>query len=328
MRFSLGAILIGTLLCAGGFFYHKATTVCPAPLSYTLGELDNRFSLSPEEAESAILEAVSVWEDATGRTLFTPEGEGDLVINFVFDERQALVKNEETFKKRLDEVQGVSDELQNTYTGLVSEYNAAEATYRALESSYTQRLSSYNTKVATYNAQGGASSDVFQALEEERRALESIKVQVAHQAENLNALVTEINATGEKANQVITTYNSSVDEFNATFAGEREFIQGDYQNEVIRIYTYDGYAELVLVLVHELGHALSLDHIENSDSAMHAILKGAPDGKILTLSDVVLSTSDLAEFERVCGKKTFGQNVQSAFGMFMLTLTLKALPVY
>ena len=94
--------LLVVLLFGAGYFYYVAQAVCPTPLSYSLGEIDPRFNLTKDEALLAISKAESVWEDATGRNLFTQTDNGKIVINFTYDQRQKFVTAEGSFKEQLE----------------------------------------------------------------------------------------------------------------------------------------------------------------------------------------------------------------------------------
>lgn len=315
MRISFLSALILTLFSSLGYFYYVAGSICPAPLSYRIGALDERFSLTQEEVRLAVGEAESVWENATGKNLFTYDDTGELVVNFVYDERQELSNSEDLLKEKLDATQNVSDAMRDTYTTLVNKYNAERLTYTAQAEAYEARLLAYNQEVEKYNNRGGAPADVYAALEEEKRQLSREQSALSAYANKLSALVSEINSVGEKANRIVNTYNQGIDVYNNTFATAREFTQGDYTNSTINIYTFDNRAELVLVLVHEMGHALSLDHVENSSSAMHYLLHGGKEGESLTTKDIALSTEDLAEFERVCGQKSPLERLKRGFSL-------------
>jgi hypothetical protein len=308
MRKGFAMVLAVTILFAGGYFYYIAQAVCPIPRTYSLGELDERFNLTADEAKLVIAEAEAVWEDATGKNLFSASEEGDLVINFVYDERQEFVEAEGELKEKLDATENISEAIGETYATLVAEYNELQLTYADKVEAYERRLSEYNAEVEKYNKEGGAPADVYESLSKQKRALSKEQSELNELASKLSVLVDEINNIGERGNKIINTYNQGVNVYNETFGESQEFTQGDYSNNVIKLYTFENKTELKLVLVHELGHALSLDHVEGENSAMFYLI--GDQNPNITLTD-----QDLAEFDRVCGEKSIYQKVKLSLGL-------------
>lgn len=296
MRKSFAVLLIVTVLFGGGYFYYIAQAVCKVPITYTLGYIDDRFNLSDEEARLALADAESAWEDATGKNLFSYEADGDLVINFTYDQRQEFVEAENELKDKLDATENISEAIGETYATLVEQYSDLEISYKDRVEAYERKLNRYNQEVEHYNSQGGAPSEVYAQLETQKKELSGELEELRGLEEKLNKLVDEINRVGEKGNSIINTYNKGVHVYNETFGESHEFTQGDYRSNEISIYTFENPTELKLVLIHEFGHALSLDHVENERSVMHYLIGGQPD--TLELTD-----EDLSEFDRVCGEK-------------------------
>lgn len=294
MRRGFTVALVATILFGGGYFYYIAQAVCPAPLSYTIGTIDERFDLTREEARLAVSEAESVWEDATGRNLFSYEEEGKLKINFVYDDRQKFVEAENELKDKLDATENITEAISDTYAQLVAQYNELRVTYADRVEAYERKLNAYNEEVEKYNEQGGAPEEAYESLSERKKQLNKEQAELNNLASELNKLVAEINNIGDRGNNLINTYNQGVSVYNETFGESHEFTQGDYSNSTIKIYTFEDKQELKLVLVHELGHALSLGHVEGEGSMMHYLIGEQP-------RDAVLSEADLAEFNRVCG---------------------------
>lgn len=294
MRSGFIVTLIVVLLFAGGYFYNLAQAVCPIPLSYRVGEIDDRFNLSLDEAKVAITEAAEVWESATGQNLFMYDDKADFTINFVYDERQQLIEEEENLRDRLDATENINDAFTETYDTLIADYNTLKDSYLSRVESYEQRLESYNDTVEQYNEDGGAPPDVYQELQDEQEELRNERIELDHVAEQLNVMVSEINDLGERGNALVASYNQNVGTFNERFGETREFTQGDYSKGHINIYTYKDETELQTVLAHELGHALSLDHVEGDSSVMYYLIGEQS-------ADLHLSETDLAEFNRICG---------------------------
>jgi len=294
MRKSFLIALIAVLMFGGGYFYLVAQAICPAPLTYSIGTIDSRFAITSDEVKLAMSKAESVWEDATGRNLFTYAEDGALVVNFVYDERQDFLNTEGSFEEQLNTVENTSKQVQTTYDELVAKYNTLKNSYTTQTQAYEAKLSAYNTEVEKYNSQGGAPAKEYAKLELKKKALDTEQKSLNSLSSSLNTLVKEINAVGEKGNLLTTTYNQGVTQYNKTYGEPHEFTQGDYTNKIIQVYTFKDSAELTVVLAHELGHALSLDHVEGKESIMYYLIGDQS-------QVAVLSTEDSAEFNRICG---------------------------
>ncbi|MFT5036764.1 MAG: hypothetical protein ACI9VM_000328 [Candidatus Azotimanducaceae bacterium] len=295
MRLRFGTILLATILFAAGYVFINVSTVCNIPLSYRVGSVDERFDITPSEIRSAFNKAERAWEDAAGVNLFDYSDVAEFTINFVFDERQAFADAEVDLRDRLDKTEGTNSEIGDTYESLVKKYDALEIEYKSKTAAYENRLSEYNAKVQEYNQSGGAPQNVYQELQIEQNKLDSEARTVNSLGNRLNGLVEDINRLSEQGNRLVESYNRNVDTYNKTFGDSREFTQGDYQGDYINIYKFSDRTELELVLTHELGHALSLDHVTDEIAVMYHHLGAQPD--ILTITE-----SDLEEFKRVCGK--------------------------
>ena len=294
MRSGFLLALMITLVFAGGYLYNLAQAVCPVPISYRIGVLDDRFGLSEDEAKVAVAEAAEVWESATGQNLFTYDDTASFAVNFIFDERQAFLNEEGNFRDRLEAAENINEALTETHATLLEDYNALKTAYANKVDSYEANLRAYNQTVHQYNQEGGAPPEKFAELEEEKETLDKERQSLNSMAAQLNDMVDKINDIGDRGNALITNYNENVGEFNERIGDKREFTQGDYQEGRINIYTYQDERELQTVLIHEFGHALSLDHVEGEESFMYFLIGGQP-------ADMMLSEFDLTEFNRVCG---------------------------
>ncbi len=295
MRSGFTLLLIVTLVFAGGYFYLFAQQLCPVPLAYQVGVVDERFDITKDEVIAVTEKATSLWEEAAGRDLFVYEEGSDFYVNFIFDERQALADAEKDFKERLDSAADANSSISNTYQDLVDQYENLKVSYEAQVKAYETELSNYNAKVAEYNSAGGAPQKEYNVLQREKAELDREQTELNSLVSHLNDMVDEINRIGRQGNQLVETYNRGVNTYNEKFGEPREFTQGDYQGDHINIYTYDNLEELELVLVHEFGHALHLGHVEGEESLMYYLIGSQPD-------PIELSQSDLAEFEAVCSE--------------------------
>lgn len=297
MRIIDTIILLAIIVGTGLYIHTQVEAVCKIPLSYRIGQLDEQFNLTFDEARVAISEAESAWEQATGENLFTYDPNGQLIVNFIFDDRQQFALDEINHRERLNEVENVNEEIKDTYESLVEQYDALESNYQTNVTDYERKLDAYNEKVAQYNEEGGAPPEVYKELEVEKEMLDDELISIRKKGDELNGIVTQINELSEQGNELVEEYNEEVGNYNERFGESHEFTQGDYQDGSINIYKFLDETELVLVLAHELGHALSLGHVENEESILYHLMGEQP-------ADITHTDEDLAEFERVCGRTT------------------------
>lgn len=296
MKQVLSVVLMTTIFFGGGYWYYTALAGCDVPISYRIGEVDSRFGVSEDEVRNAISTAESVWEDGTDRNLFTYDPDGELVVNFVYDERQALTKEQKKYDTLLDTKQNVSDSVRLEYERLAAEYETVRQTYENRVDAYETKLNAYNREVAEWNGRGGAPKDVFARLDATQASLKTEERSLNELSTKLNTLVRKINAVGSQGNTLVTDYNELVEEYNDKFAEGNEFTQGDYKDSVINIYEYESEEELAIVLAHEMGHALGLEHVEGKESLMYHFMEEQVLENGLTLEDK-------SAFTASCGSK-------------------------
>ncbi|MFT7507816.1 MAG: putative Zn-dependent protease [Acidimicrobiales bacterium] len=306
MRSGFSILLITVLLFGGGYLYYVAQAVCPAPLSYSIGEIDESFNLTFDEVRLALSDAENVWEDATGQNLLTYDGDSSFSVNFIYDERQEYADAEGSFKEKLDKTQSVSDSIEDRYTALVSNYDDLQTVYSQKVALYEKNLNAHNSQVVQYNQEGGVTQDLYEALQERKEELNHEQDELNSLLQKLNGMVQEINGIGERGNLLVETYNKGVKEYNNNFGESREFTQGTYSSDKrIDIYTYADSNELRLVLAHEFGHALSLDHVQNEQSVMYFLIGKQP-------KEITLTQEDLDEFIRVCSSQSVWDTIKKS----------------
>ncbi len=291
-----GASLILTAVLLGSFWYYSAAAVCRYPITYQLGELDPRFDLTYEEARLAIHDAEALWEQGLNKHLFRYAENGRLVVNFVFDDRQELSNEQREARDQLESLQAQNVELMQRFNRLVAEHEARKEAFVEANAAYEARLAEYNAEVASFSQAGGAPPTDFARLQAEQRLLQAESRELNTEARAINELTNTINDLGRQGNQLVEQYNQRVAQYNTRFGEQREFTQGDYRGGEINIYTFSSQLELRQVLAHELGHALSLEHVDDPQAIMYHLMGTQPD-------ELLLTPADLAEFARVCGNR-------------------------
>ncbi|MEY2665619.1 MAG: hypothetical protein RLZZ480_724 [Candidatus Parcubacteria bacterium] len=294
MRFPFLAALVLTIAGAGTFWYKSTEFVCPVPLHYRVGTIDDHFNLTVEQAKNHLAKAEAVWEKEARHELFVYDDNATFVVDFIYDERQAEAINENSERAILDAKKAENDEIMKTVEGLQKEYDSLTYAYQERVSSYESRLTAYNERVNSYNDQGGAPDAVFGELEKERKSLSNESAQLSKKAEELSTLAQKINELGEKGNKLVEEYNREVMAYNEKYGYAREFTQGDYQGDKINVYKFSTDDELWAVLTHEFGHALGIEHVDDDSSVMYYLLKD-------TTGTPTLSQKDKDAFVAQCG---------------------------
>ncbi len=296
MRLGILLLLLIATLFGSGYWYTMFQGVCATPIHYRIGEIDSRFTISKEELLRVAKKSEDMWEERIGQDLFIYDENAELPISLIFDARQENADREADIRDDLEAKEGMTESVAAQYERLIAEFRALKKKYESRVVSYETKLNEYNETVTDWNDKGGAPEGVIDELTATQKSLTQEQGEIEALSRKLNALASELNAIGAKGNSLITDYNSVVNKYNAEFSEANEFTQGDYTGEAIHIYQFDTDEELQIVLAHEFGHSLSLDHVQNEQSIMYAIMGGQK-------LNEGLSSEDTLEFNRVCQQK-------------------------
>lgn len=252
--------------------YYQETAPCRNPIVYDIGDFNPRFNISKDKFLKTIKEAETVWEKDSSEELFIYQPGAKFKINLVFDDRQSKTIEATQSKQEIEKTRAQYDSMVIDYKAMSANYNRALDAYNYDISVFEAKLNDYNRQVSEINKRGGATPQEFKRLEETKKELEQEKNSLDARRVSLNQTASDLNDLGNQINSVAGDLNIDVDIHNQRFGEAREFDQGDYLGSRINIYQYNGVSDLRLVLAHELGHALNIDHVENPKSIMYYLM--------------------------------------------------------
>ncbi len=271
--------LIFILLLIGAIFFINSGKVlgnqpligssCSFTRSFKIGVVDPRFKLSEEEFLENVNQAAGIWNTQQKQKLFNYDKNGQLTINLVYDERQALNT----------QIGSLENDLKTGKSSLDEQI----AEYEKQVENFKNKLASLNSEIESWNSSGGAPQAEYENLIARQQTLKQ-------EGDALNNLARKLNLNAQQFNTQVKTLNQTVDEFNNKLHLKPEEGIYDPNDQSISVYFNISQDELVHTLTHEFGHALGIDHNTNPKSIMYPY----------TTTTTKLTLEDLSALDDLC----------------------------
>jgi predicted Zn-dependent protease len=287
------------LMCVvfGVLVWHQHQAVCHTPVLYRIGHIDAQFGLSDSAVRAALKQAEQLWGNTLERNLFEHSATAKLTVNFIFDERQHATRVKQRLLSRLQQTEASHAGLAQSYVTWRDLYQDKHKAYEAAGMAYEARVQAYNAQVQQWNARGGPPVQVQQALALERAQIEASQHQLAADQSELQGIIATLKGLEDRDKTLVETHARQVQSYNALYGEQHRFHKGEYDGKDITIYQYQDLADLILILAHELGHALGLAHVDDPKAVMHEIL-GDQD-----LDTLTLTSADVRALHTACSRE-------------------------
>jgi predicted Zn-dependent protease len=261
-------------------------------VTYKISSIDDKFSLSKEEAIRYAASSSVIWNDGLGKKVLEYNEKGMIDIKFVFDQRQidTIERNilEERAKQKNDELVVSLQEI-NTRK---DRFEKLKADFENDWNNFSNNLKAYNTNISQINASGGLDSLQLQSYDQLRKDLEQKGSGFEVRKNEINNYLDDMNSKVKNYNNLISEVNNIVKQVNSKVT--KSFEQGYYQNKKITLYEYSSTSTLTRLIAHELGHALGIGHVKNEKSIMYYLNSA-------TTSQ--LSKEDISAYAILCPQK-------------------------
>ena len=221
---------------------------CTRSISYSIGKVDVGFGISREDFLTAILDGESMWEKILNKDLlvYKPEG-GELVISLVYDKRQKIT----------DVLKGIDLSLQEKQDA----YSISKSEVDILKKDFEIKKNNLENTINTLKDSNG------RYTKESILKINNLQAELNEYLKKINQSVNELNKSVTSLNDIAKQYNDIGNRLGDKF--EEGLYYADSKEKYIDIYQFGNKNKLERVLMHEIGHALSLNHVKNPDAIMY-----------------------------------------------------------
>jgi len=202
---------------------------CNTTKYYSIGTIDPRFNITKDEVTNITNTAVEKWNSVIGKSLLKYKADSEYKVNLVFDFRQEKLNSLRSQKLSLDKLKLNLDIVKRNYES---------------------DLDSYNQDVNYWNNNGGADWDVSSEFDQRRDDLNSTQNIIDSQIDEYNSRRKEYNSqlNPSKSEEIVGVFNPNTN--------------------TISIFSFENNEQLLVILTHEFGHSLGLDHEETDTKAV------------------------------------------------------------
>ena len=219
---------------------------CDQPLSYDVVRVDPGHHMSQSAFVALLERSERLWETPAHKNLFRYRPGGRVQVSLIYDDLQRLY----------DKVTSVDAAIARMRPALKSQ----QRTIVAEEAQYKTRHAKLAARIDYWNRRSGAPHTLYTRLQTERTALHQLAATIEAAVRRANASIAQFNAAVATRNRLVSARNSKRELGSALLGGTK-----------VSIAVLHGNAEDEVLVAHEFGHILGIDHILGRDNIMNPV---------------------------------------------------------
>lgn len=265
---SLLALALVIFICRdaivkGYFMLQDKYFPCTRSITYSIGNVDNGFGINEEDFLNVVEKSANVWNTSLNKNLLVyKKNGGELAVNLVYDKRQ----------KTTDILKSLNDSMENSQDS----YSQSKIEIDNMKNDFEQKKKIMESKILTLRDKNGRYSI------DDINEIDKLRIELDRLASKINLAVDKLNKSVGWFNNQKKQYNNIGEQLGDRF--EEGLYHVDNNGKYIDIYQFENKEKLERVLMHELGHALSLDHSGSPNDIMYEMNIG--DNLELTENDI------------------------------------------
>ncbi len=259
-------------------------TQCDRIINYDIGQFDERFGISRDEFLKQVESADRTWERQTGNYMFEYKAGAEFKINLIFSEAQEKLNKSTKLIKKMEKRQAILEANKRSIEARLAQHKTRSANYE-------QAVNTYNKEVSHWNGMGGMSVEQIQKFNDKKQQLANMQRTMQNNRREVNELI-------KQHEQATQAYNKEVNAYNKLVGNGERFQSGTTNGKEINIYFFKDKQQLYSTLAHEFGHVLGIEHVNQTDAVMYALMNDEN-------REGVLTQADTKALEQVCRPKMF-----------------------
>ena len=175
-------------------------TNCSEPITWTVGNIDQRFDINPSDLKSMMSDVEKLWSDAVNQTLIQYSDSGEVAINLIYSENQKFTDNEQQLSEQINEMRKEYYSMRMDYQEESLEFQRKLLEFNLTFNKYANKVNEYNLRLSRLTNSGIVSRDDDEVLKNLKKEMEFLEKELDPKEEELTLEEQKLNHLSEELN--------------------------------------------------------------------------------------------------------------------------------